>query len=97
GPLPSFPTRRSSDLVGTTTYIDDSVNVPLHAYSYGAKLGITRGWVSPLSDTIQSIFLTGDTNSKLFNIDMSWTPYWGWSSPVYQDRKSTRLNSSHLG
>ncbi len=100
GQFQSFDIERSDTPTGTysglttvtsssvSSYIDNTVNVPVKPYSYHIKIHLNTGYVSPSSDSIQSIFLTGVRSADSTNIALSWTPYWGWSNPTYQVMQS---------
>jgi len=68
-----------------TTYVDPDADPDNQAYSYGVKIQLKNCYISPLSDTIQSMYLTCGPNGDSISIDLNWNPgYWGWSSPNYE-------------
>src|SRR5690606_40997018 len=70
--LPSFPTRRSSDLI-------DAINAASQPHHF---LSVTKGGHSAIVSTAGN----NDCHAILR----------GGKAPNYEDRKSTRLNSSHV-
>lgn len=70
--------------ISDTIIYDINVNVSSNAYNYAVKLILNTALVPPLSDSIQSILLRGEINlSDTTQLNLSWTPYWGWSDPKY--------------
>src|SRR5688500_19854204 len=82
--LPSFPTRRSSDL-------------PAVARAPRAS-GIARRTRRRNVERLRGDFLRQPADQHLNRPACSWRApsYLGFGAPVEEDRKSTRLNSSHL-
>ena len=75
-----------------TFYFDQNVSVSSQEYNYTIRMDLDPSlFLAPESDSIQSILLqssqapTNDTNE----VDLVWTPYWGWASPTYQVMKKT--------
>ncbi|HIA35683.1 MAG TPA: gliding motility-associated C-terminal domain-containing protein [Flavobacteriales bacterium] len=75
-----------------TFYLDQNVSVSNQEYNYTIRMDLDPSlFLVPESDSIQSILLqsspapTNDTNE----VDLFWTPYWGWTSPNYQIMKKT--------
>ena len=56
----------------------------MQPYSYAIRIALNWGYVCPFSDSIQSIFLNGSFNADSLTIALHWTPYWGWTNPVYK-------------
>jgi gliding motility-associated-like protein len=86
-----FPTTNYSVLdsvftISDTIYIDQSVNVLDNVYNYMVEVKLVPFLLlSPVSDSIQSVLLSYSQNSPDTNIvDLFWTPYWGWQSPIYE-------------
>ncbi|MCX6290680.1 MAG: gliding motility-associated C-terminal domain-containing protein [Bacteroidetes bacterium] len=67
-----------------TLYTDTTAIVPLQPYDYTAKIHLTNGYTSPISDSIQSIYLKGTISGDSETIALSWSPYWGWANPMYE-------------
>jgi len=88
--------------VGNTTsatdtfFVDGSVSVPSHPYSYALQVRLNYGFVSQLGDSLQSIFLNCIPNSDSTILDLNWTPYWGWANPSYQLMFSTDQGASFI-
>jgi len=75
----------STSAISDTIFYDINVNVGSNAYNYAVKLNLNTAFVPPLSDSIQSILLSGNTNPlDTTQLDLSWTPYWGWSNVEYK-------------
>ena len=70
---------------------DTAIHVPLKPYRYVVSLHL-NGFVSPRSDSIQSIYLS--CNEDTASVSLNWTPYWGWSNPVYQLMESNDNGAS---
>ena len=67
-----------------TVYTDNTANVELQPYSYAVKASLNNGYTTPLSDSIQSIFLQCSPSADSLSMDLSWTSYIGWNAPVYE-------------
>src|SRR5436305_7046817 len=78
--LHSFPTRRSSDLMGYENFIQ--VDAPINPGNSGGPLVDVQGNVIGINTAIAS------RSGGFQGI--------GFAIPSNQDRKSTRLNSSHV-
>src|SRR5206468_4811789 len=89
--LPSFPTRRSSDLVsgrvfgidGNTSLLHEAVRMQLAKRRAGTASTKTRGLIS--GGGIKPWRQKGTGRARAGST----------RSPLWRDRKSTRLNSSH--
>ena len=67
------------------TFTDATVDVPVQPYNYAVRIQLNWGYSGVLSDTIQSIYLQdGIFNADSLTISLSWTPYWGWTNPLYR-------------
>src|SRR5205807_9081672 len=92
-PLPSFPTRRSSDLRGPPR----GLRSPLRRSSRGAPRGVFRGlkllFRIPVVHGEHADLRIGDPSDLL---DRRQQPRLTEAIEERLDRKSTRLNSSHL-
>jgi gliding motility-associated-like protein len=73
--------------IDDTTYLDQNVSVSDQNYNYMISMDLdSSALLAPQSDSIQSILLqsnqapTNDTN----DVDLYWTPYWGWPLPTYR-------------
>lgn len=68
-----------------TTYNDKTANPNVQTYSYGAKVHLNNCYISPMSDTIQSIYFTCSPDLiDTTKINLNWTSYWGWQNPNYE-------------
>src|SRR5205814_10506331 len=89
GPLPPFPTRRSSDLAARR-YAQFAPSVP-HALHMPSHIYVLLGmWPETVKGNIVAAAAEksrGNPDDHMHALDYL----------VYGDRKSTRLNSSHLG
>ncbi|MEO0310546.1 MAG: hypothetical protein RIQ89_203 [Bacteroidota bacterium] len=85
----ALPTGPYNYLVGTTTTYTDTtirdVNVDpeLEPYNYAVKCVLQNGFITPQSDSIQSILLTCEPNADSLTINFRWTRYWGWTGTGY--------------
>src|SRR5690606_42101700 len=77
--IPSFPTRRSSDLGGVGIWLIVESHGPFHDFSVSVIVGRTVHF--------QRVFQILNDGNRLF------VPHFHGGTP---DRKSTRLNSSHV-
>ena len=72
------------NVLNDTIYTDMTASVETQPYNYGVKTTLNTGYETPLSDSIQSIFLQCTENADSISIDLSWTNYWGWNNPTYE-------------
>src|SRR5690606_42026187 len=88
--LPSFPTRRSSDLTNTR-----AGHTATNAAGGRWRVAGRGGWAA--TSTSFQLFITADTNQHSDRIDSreSCTRE-STRQRRFRDRKSTRLNSSHV-
>src|SRR5690606_42019589 len=91
----SFPTRRSSDLTislhGPETAATRKAFPPeAEWFGIAFKLGTFVPHLLPGSFIDRNIVLPG-TSGRAF-----WLCHSAWQFPTFEDRKSTRLNSSHV-
>src|SRR5690606_41496226 len=88
-PLPSFPTRRSSDLYDITSPTAASFYVFPEAQGFGTRAEVTAavGASPSLAPEVANLIITGPTPSATTIANVP---------PAGSDRKSTRLNSSHV-
>src|SRR5690606_40756071 len=86
--LPSFPTRRSSDLP----------DIEINQTESGLKN--TKNLTTRADKVIRHIFQWGPYPEADYGPDIDWSADPAgdieWVASVYRDRKSTRLNSSHV-
>lgn len=80
---PYLPLATATNVIDTF-YTDLTANVAVQPYNYAVTTELNTGFITPLSDTIQSIFLRCTDNSDSLTMELNWTPYWGWSNPVYE-------------
>src|SRR5690606_40734614 len=91
--LPSFPTRRSSDLIMLMWIRRSFTIIALCCFQFAGSLA----WASSQHTSPQPVILVvGDSLSAEYGLRRGS----GWVSVIEQrlnqDRKSTRLNSSHV-
>ncbi|MFN8144766.1 MAG: gliding motility-associated C-terminal domain-containing protein [Bacteroidia bacterium] len=67
-----------------TFYTDVSAAVETQPYNYSVSATLNTGYVTPRSDSIQSIFLQCVENADSLTMDLNWTNYRGWNNPVYE-------------
>jgi gliding motility-associated-like protein len=77
-----------------TTYIDADADPDVRPYSYGVKIQLKNCYISPMSDTIQSMHLTCAPNADSLSIDFNWTGFWGWDNPTYEIWMSNGTDST---
>ncbi len=79
----------STSAIGDTIFYDINVSVGSNPYNYAVKLILNTALVPPLSDSIQSILLSGITNPiDTTQLELSWTQYWGWLNAEYRIMQS---------
>lgn len=84
GPAGNYSFLVGSTLASNDTAITDvNVDTELQPYNYHVKCVLNTGFVTPASDSIQSIYLTCAPNADSTTINLTWTPYWGFSNPAY--------------
>src|SRR5204863_9983346 len=90
-PLPSFPTRRSSDLATevTATFPPSPATT---VYCRGVESSLRSSFPSAALITIASLRLVNGPSPKI----TSGPKTYHFGSSEKSDRKSTRLNSSHV-
>ena len=79
-----------------TVYTDLTVNSENQPYNYAVTTSLNTGYVTPLSDSIQSIYLQCSENGDSISIDLNWTTYWGWNNPVYEILQSDSLGNEFI-
>lgn len=73
---------------GLTSYTDTRSNASLFSVSYLVAALDSSDNISPLSNTLSTIFITAEVDSCLHGIDIEWTP---WNSPDNQADSYTIL------
>ncbi|MFH1320231.1 MAG: gliding motility-associated C-terminal domain-containing protein [Bacteroidota bacterium] len=76
-------------IIEDTVFNDAGVDVSANVYNYAVKLFLKVVQLDTLSDSIQSILLIENpAQPDTAHIQISWTPYWGWSSSQYHIMES---------
>src|SRR5437868_7116222 len=90
--LPSFPTRRSSDLMTVNGTVRVAVFLPV----WSVALRVSLNWPARRSGRSKRSGTKVASAGMFLNSVVSGLPTgWPWASAT-EDRKSTRLNSSHV-